>query len=111
MAIKLVAQFDQCPNCSSTKRFAESVCNELRERGLTSPDFRYYYQATSGVVLDKSKEKSIPIGSELPVIIIYTDICMDCGTIYAVRLQRDTVKKHIVQPMPPSMDGRLLRGN
>ena len=109
MPIKLVANFDQCPVCGSTKRFGESLANEIRERGLASEDFRFYVTIHQGAVVDKSKERSIPIGSEFPVLIACTDICLDCGTLYAVQLQRDTVKKTLVVPPRPMGPNNLRR--
>lgn len=113
MPVKLVNQFDQCPVCGSTNRFYESLAKEVKDRGLTSPDFTAYFNVAQLVVMDRTKDKSIPIGSELPVGIAFVDICQDCGTIYAVRLQRDTVKKHLAIPnipMPPP-NRNLLRGS
>jgi hypothetical protein len=99
--IKLVNQFDQCPNCGSTTKFCASLAKEMVDRKLAKDDFTMYLGVYRAPVIDQRTEPKIPIGSEVPVLIAFTDICQDCGTIYAVRLERDTVKKTLPIPTMP----------
>lgn len=95
--------FTKCPCCGSEDRFLEQLGKELRERGLAREEWNFHLEVKEGVVLDKTKEAAIPIGSEVPGYGLMTDICMDCGCIYAVDLTRNDVKKAIA-PVPPMPD-------
>lgn len=105
-------EFTKCPQCGSEDRFFEQLGDELRERGLAREDWEFHLQTESGVVVDKSREAAIPIGSELPGFGFRTDICMDCGSMYAIDLTRMDVKKSLpsVQSVPPgvSQKGRPI---
>ncbi len=89
--------FTKCPCCGSEDRFLEQLGNELKERGLAREEWNFHMDVKEGVVIDQTKEASIPIGSEVPVFGFITDICMDCGCMYAVDLTRKDIKK----PAPP----------
>ena len=98
----ITRKFEQCPNCGSDQRFLEVLTNNLKDRGLARPNWSFYFDSRNGVVVDKAKEAAIPIGSKVPSFTIYTDICLDCGTIYAVYLGSGEVTKTI---MPPKLSG------
>ena len=106
---ELVAQFDQCPNCGGIRRYAETLAEELKQKGFARPDFMYFLQIHQGVVMDKAKEKSVPFGSVLPVLVAFTDACMDCGTVYAVRLERGEVRKSLNLGSIPPPDRGMSR--
>lgn len=91
-------QFNQCPNCGSESRFCETLVNELKEQGFARMEWHYGYDFRKGVVLDPTKEAAIPVGASIPNFIIATDICMDCGTVYAINLQSGTTTKSIAPP-------------
>jgi len=92
------ATFDQCPNCGSDQRFCEQLGQELKDRGLARPDWTFNYDVRNGVVMDgKYTQIHILSGATLPGFTIATDICMDCGTLYAVRLNR---LEGEMKPMP-----------
>lgn len=92
-------EFNTCPNCGSKRRFLEHLSNEVKKVGMASEQWRgFFYDHRNGVVVDKAKEPMIPIGTALPGYAILTDICLDCGTIYAVRLQSGPVVKSLAKP-------------
>ena len=91
-------QFDQCPNCGSRERFCETLANELKEKGYAGEKWKYGFDFRQGVVIDPTREAAIPIGASVPSFQITTDICLDCGTIYAVDLKSSTVTKSIAPP-------------
>ena len=97
-------QFTKCPCCGSEDRFFEQLGNELKERGLAREEWGMYLDVKQGVVVDQTKEAAIPIGSELPGYGFKTDICMECGCVYAIDLTRMDVKKTITPTpmMPPN---------
>ncbi len=100
--------FTKCPCCGSEDRFLEQLSNELKERGIAGENWSMGYDVRQGIVVDKTKEAAIPIGSEVPGYGIMTDICMDCGCVYAIDLTRNDVKKTIAptQMMPPNRADR-----
>ena len=100
--------FTKCPCCGSEDRFLEQLGNELKARGLAREEWNFHLDIRQGVVLDQVKEAAIPIGSEVPGYGIATDICMDCGCIYAIDLTRNDVKKTIA-PLPPIIPNRAMR--
>jgi len=79
---------------------------------LRIDDWKFHLQMESGVVVDKSREAGIPIGSELPWFGFRSDVCMDCGCIYAIDLTRMDAKKSLppIQSVPPgtSQKGKPL---
>jgi len=91
-------EFTQCPNCGSIYRFCEQLGQELKDRGLAKPDWNFNYGVCSGVVMDGNyTQAKILAGATLPGYGIAVDICMDCGTLYAVRLNR---LEGEMKPMP-----------
>ena len=80
--------FDCCPNCGSDLRFLEQLELEVKERGLARPEWRARYEVRQGVIMDSDRTIMLPIGVKLPGYYITTDICMDCGTLYATELRR-----------------------
>lgn len=91
-------QFTQCPNCGSESRFCETLANELKRAGFARKEWKYGFDFRQGVVVDQAKEKAIPIGSEVPGFQITTDICIDCGIVYAVDIKSYPVKKQLPPP-------------
>jgi len=92
--------FTKCPCCGSEDRFLEQLGNELKDRGLARDEWNFHLDVKQGIVLDQTKEAAIPIGSEVPEYGLITDICIDCGCVYAIDLTRNDVKKSIA-PVPP----------
>ena len=91
-------QFAQCPNCGSEQRFCETLTNELKEKGYARENWRFSYDSKNGVVIDEAREAGIPIGASVPSYNIVTDICVDCGTVYAVALRSGSAPKSIAPP-------------
>ena len=99
-------QFTKCPCCGSEDRFLEQLGNEMKERGLAREDWNFHLDVKQGVVVDPTKADAIPIGSEVPGFGLITDICMDCGCVYAVDITRSDIKK---PPPPPAQPNRADR--
>lgn len=111
-------EFKKCPVCKlreelakilgkpdlklgdGSDRFLEQLGKEMKDRGLAREEWNIHLQAKQGPVLDPTKEAAIPIGSEIPGYDFKTDICMDCGCIYAIELRRLDIKK---SPAPPQL--------
>lgn len=98
-------EFNQCPNCGSSRRFCEKLGEELKERRMARPDWTFNYDVKTGIVMDKVIQAKVLTGTSLPGFLIHADICMDCGTIYAVRLARleGEVRPQPLPKHPPIM--------
>ncbi len=104
--------FTKCPCCGSEDRFFEQLGNELKARGIAREEWSMHLDVKHGVVLDPTKEDAIPIGSEVPGFGIITDVCMECGCVYAIDLTRNDVKKSVAsaQQIPPNRADRRRMG-
>ena len=103
--------FDSCPNCDSTLRFCEELGKELKDRGLARAEWNMRYDSRQGIVADQNRTILIPIGSHLPGFSIVTDVCMDCGTMYAVELRRLEGETRAAPMNKMPSDPRNIRGN
>ena len=87
--VELVAEFNQCPNCGSERRFAKSIADELIEKGLMGKDLNWGLHLIGGPIYDQRKIPTMLVGvSTAPVALASVDVCLDCGTIYAIRLEK-----------------------
>ena len=98
-------EFAECPHCGGKRRMFEEMGKELIERGLAQEGHLFAYDIKQGALADQSIMAKVPIGSELPAFAIVTDICPDCGTIYAVRLGAGRAKKGLA-PVQLAADPR-----
>lgn len=101
------ATFTKCPCCGSGQRFFEQLANELKDMGLARPEWRMFYDIKQGAVVDNSKSILLPVGVEIPGFGIATDICMDCGCVYAFDLTR--LQGKIGAQEPPKRPQQLSR--
>ncbi len=99
--------FGSCPACKSTNRFFKTMSNDLKTRGLARPEWSLCWDVRQGVVIDPTKEATMPIGSEAVSYGVKTDICLDCGCIYAINISATMVTKQ-VQPPQILVPGGLL---
>jgi len=101
--IELKLDFTDCPNCHSTRRLAEEATKFMKKKGWALEDFTYYTHIIQGTPTDKRVFSKIPIGSSIPIIWAGMDICLDCGTVYAVRVASSKAQLTIGTPgkLPP----------
>lgn len=86
-------KFDKCPCCGSEERFFEGMGKEMKERGLAREEWNFHLDVKQGIVVDQQKEASIPIGTEVPQFGYVTNICLECGCVYAPVIVRQNSKK------------------
>lgn len=105
---EIIATFDKCPNCGSTKRFAGSVAHEENERlGKTDDKMVYGLNQMTGAIMVQARQKGLIHGMKVPLVMAITDICLDCGTLYAVQLQR----AEGMAGLPPQQGPQQQRAN
>jgi len=108
---QIIAEFDKCPNCGSTKRLAGSVAEEQKEKGLMGEGLKFGLYQMAGPILDPRKVNQMLVGTMIPTISALVDACLDCGIIYAVRLERGEVPlTAVVAQPPPGPPPGMLRG-
>lgn len=82
---EVLAQFDKCPWCGSTKRLGDHLLAIAKQRGLVGKDFHWYpVQTQLQPPIDPTR---VPlIGSSFPTAVIASDFCLGCGRGYPVRI-------------------------
>ena len=74
--------------------FFKQLGDEVKSRGFTrGGEWKFCLDTRAGHVVDDQTSDKIPIGTELPVYGVMTDICPACGTVYATNMVRMD-KKH-----------------
>ena len=93
MAENWVKEFSECPGCGGESRMFEQMGREVKERGLAKEEMTFYYDMRSGPLATQDMLAKLPLGGEVPAFVVCTDICLDCGCIYAVKLESKKAKK------------------
>lgn len=75
--------FDSCPNCSSTRRF----CAEMLGGKVPGDRVPAIYQ---GGILYQAPGQLLPEALQA-----FVDVCLDCGILYAFRLEKIPVTPHL----------------
>ena len=106
-------KFDKCPCCGSGARFFEQMADEMKERKLAREEWNFHLDMKDGLIIDQKRAGAIPVGAEVPQYGFATDICLDCGCVYATDLIRSNSKKPaaIATPMPPLNRAQRRRGD
>lgn len=76
------------PSRGSGGRFFETITNELKAEGRVPQDWNMYWDVRTDAVFPPKKLPLLPMGTVVPAFRGVSDICQECGTIWAVRLQR-----------------------
>lgn len=93
--------FDKCPNCGSPDRFCEQLAQEMKDRGLARQEWSLFLTKGTGPVIDRNRAILMPVGVKIPAYIYATDVCMDCGTQYAIFLERGETQITAQEEPPP----------
>ena len=94
-------EFPTCPNCGSDQRFCEQLGMEAKEKGQARKEWTFYYETRKGLVMDTVNQPNLLVGTTLPGFLIHMDICMDCGTFYAIFIARiEGQTKAVSMPKP-----------
>lgn len=88
--------YDKCPACGSNRRFFERLTKEAIADKQAMDNFRLFYGVTEGVAVDDRMQKKLPYDTKSQGYVVLTDICEDCGCIYAVELRTDLVIKKFI---------------
>jgi len=85
-----------CPDCGSKVRVSEKANDEIYEQknkerppGISAMDVQVKTLQAAGTAL-----------LTIPVLVIYTDICYDCGNIYRFRIDKQETPITAQMPKP-----------
>ncbi len=100
--VKVMAQFDKCPHCGGKRRAGETVAVEQQQKGLLRDDFDFVLLRTGGPVFDPSRLGRMLVGQKVAAVVAFVDACLDCGALYAVKVERQEVPimTGLLQPLP-----------
>lgn len=93
-------KYTKCPACGSESRHFEELSAEAIELGSAKEGFVTGYDMTNGVIGEPEILQRLPLGSEAPSIRVVTDICKDCGSLYAVIVVTGKFKKQLAVAPP-----------
>lgn len=104
---QLLAEFDKCPVCGSKKRLMEELVNEEKEKNKLGAEVTPCLLKMSSIAT--TPKSQVLVGQTVSVGTAVTDVCLDCGTIYATKIYRGEALLQ-AQPMrggmpPPGMMG------
>ena len=96
MEEKFPKTFSQCPNCDGERRMANEVMQEQKDKGLAGEKSQAWLFSHQSMIADMSKPHI-----QVPVVISFYDVCLDCGTTWCIRLERVMATPQ-VKGTPPS---------
>jgi len=85
---EVVAEFHRCPACGSNQGFATSMANQEREKGLIRDSLECALDQMGGLIIDRVKSNEETANVPVPGIRALVDVCLNCGNVYAVRLEQ-----------------------
>lgn len=91
-----IYKYDKCPACKSKKRHYEDISGKAVEMGLAPDGYLVAYLYDNRPIGDETKLKVAKMGEQAPFITSATEICKDCGNVYAPMVITGKMTKHIV---------------
>lgn len=104
--VQVVASFEACPWCGSTRRMMGELGKEMKEQGLIGEDMQVGLAEIGGPLVDPRKQ--LLTASIRPGMFALRDICIGCGREITVRIEKKPFKVGMV-PMP-GVGGSALPG-
>ena len=99
--------FSSCPNCGSTRRIAETVTKEEISKGKIKEGSRTAMFVMKSVVHDPDKATKLLAPQKVIVLLAVADICADCGTMYAINVEKGEGVLDIERPQQPPFGGQM----
>ena len=93
-----VYKYPKCPACGSKKRHFEAISEKAIKMGTAPEGSPMPYNFDERTVVHPSKEARLELGSEAPKIQVATDICEDCGCVYATMVVTGKATKTLQTP-------------
>ena len=104
-------RFNVCPNCGSPRRIIEEEVNvEIGAKHLAVGS-RVPAMVSQSVLADPNNKSALIAKRPVPVMIGYFDVCVECGTLYCVEMNKMTamldpqIRQGPGQPGQPGQPG------
>ena len=81
-------RFDQCPVCGSKERIVESEVNQEIEAGRLPKGTRMPATISQAGLFNPNDQQQLLARREVPILMGFYDVCVKCGTLYCVEMQR-----------------------
>ena len=94
--VELIARFAKCPWCGSTDFMMGRLGKEMEEQGLISEGMDVGFTEIGGPLIDPRKQ--LLSGSVRPGMFALQDICIGCGRVITVKIEKKTTKVGIGLP-------------
>jgi len=91
--IKFPITFDKCPNCESERKLANEVLNQEKEKGKIGLEVSAFIFQNQSLIVDMRKT-----WFTAPMIITTYDVCLDCGTVYCIKVDVQTTTPQYRKP-------------
>lgn len=92
----------KCPVCKADDRLGEWLSKKVKKRGLMREDLFWFPSKIEAVVRDRAKDAKVPIGAKLPSVILFVDMCRQCGNFYVPRAEiGEVMKTPAIRPPGP----------
>jgi len=100
MELNKPKEFNKCPNCKHNEPFFKRLGEKLKAKGYATPTYDFSLDMKMGPVIDEKTWPKVPYGAEVPGFMFVTDICENCGTVYARAIMEASGKKSLDIPIP-----------
>ena len=98
--MQLVATFTECPTCKVDEALMGSIVKKEKELGKMSDDI---VGCISTEIWCNVDPKRPPIaGGRIPGARAYRDMCMKCGGVYTVQIEKGYVTMPLRPELPPT---------
>ena len=81
-------RFESCPSCGSTGKFGEIETVEEIKKGNLPKDSRTAIMLSKTMIFNPQDSKVLLFRREVPVLIGVFDVCVNCGCLYCVEMQK-----------------------
>ena len=85
-------------NHAGIDRFGETLGKEAKKKGHMAPEYEFYTTIVQGPVRQQSWESKIPYGASITALWVGLDTCIDCGTVFGVKLIKGVAIKPAIPP-------------
>ena len=85
--------FDKCPACGSTRRIAGMEIQSQIDKGRANPNTQAWLFNHQSMIADMSRTHL-----QVPIILSFYDVCVDCGTVYCIRVEKGMATPKVNMP-------------
>ncbi|MFH1484922.1 MAG: hypothetical protein ABIH46_02530 [Chloroflexota bacterium] len=97
--------FPKCPCCGSKQRMAENVGKQEQKKGRVGEDFHPVLHQETTLIFDPRRTLIGP--TRVPALLAHYDVCLECGCLYCIRVERgDAMVQPQMPGQPPVWGGR-----